>query len=443
MNDDTPTSSILDWLRQNRVINASGTMTFLGASIVAPETAAVVHESLGYFVDIAALQAHASATIARLTGGEAGCVSACAASGIAVSLAAAMTGLEPSAAEDLPDGQGISRRRVVIQRGHVVNYGASILQLIRQIGAVPVEIGTATHGEAFELAHALTPETAAALYVVSHHTVQSEQIGLGDFVETCHAAGVPVVVDAASEYDLRSFLELGADIVVYSAHKFLSGATAGIVAGRKELVRAAYMHQSVGLGRPMKVGKEGIVGAVAALERWERLDHRDLHRHEYARVEALRDGLSRVDGVTVEELPDPTGNPITRLRVRIDRARSGRTAAWLAKRLRASSPAIVVRDHHVDLEFFELDPCNLLDDDVDVIVKRFMDLSTELLGVPPQTSGDFGPRMAHYDEDGLPRVDLDRVPWAFSRVAYGGRAHGMETWPDVYLEKSVDGAGEE
>ena len=439
MNDDPRPSPILAWLRQNRVINASGTMTFLGASIVAPETAAAVHESLGYFVDMAALQARASATIARLTHGEAGCVSACAASGIAVALAATMTGLEPSAAEDLPDGEDVTRRRVVIQRGHVVNYGASILQLIRQIGAVPVEIGTATHGEAYELAHALTPDTAAALYVVSHHTVQSEQIGLGDFVRTCHDAGVPVVVDAASEYDLRSFLELGADLVVYSAHKFLSGATAGIVAGRKELVRAAYMHQTVGLGRPMKVGKEGIVGAVAALERWEHLDHRALHRQEYRRVRALREGLSEVPGVTVEELADPTGNPITRLRVRIDPSRSGRSVAWLASRLREGSPSIVVRDHHVDLGFFELDPCNLLDDDVGVIVQRFGDVSPELLAVAPEPPGELGPRMSHYDDDGLPRVDLDRVPWAFSRVAYGGRAHGMETWPDAYLEAAVDG----
>jgi L-seryl-tRNA(Ser) seleniumtransferase len=190
----------------------------------------------------------------------------------------------------------------------------------------------------------------------------------------------------------------------------------------------------------MKVGKEGIVGAVAALERWESLDHRALHRHEYARVEALRDGLSRVDGVTVEEIPDPTGNPITRLRVRIDRTRSGRTVGWLAKRLRAGSPSIIVRDHHVDLEFFDLDPCNLRDGDVEVIVSRFAGLSDELLAAPPQPSGDPGPRMANYDRDGLPRADLDRVPWAFSRVAYGGRAHGMEAWPDAYLERSAGGA---
>lgn len=439
---DNPSSSILDWLRENRVINASGTMTNLGASIVAPSTARAVHESLGYFVDMAALQARASTTIARLTGGEAGCVSACAASGIAVSLAAAMTGLNPAAAETLPDSEGLQRRRVVIQRGHVVNYGASILQVIRQVGATPVEVGTATHAEAFELAHALTPDTAAALYVVSHHTVQSEQIGLGDFVTACHAAGIPVVVDAASEYDLRSFLEVGADIVVYSAHKFLSGATAGIVAGSKDLVRAAYMHQSIGLGRPMKVGKEGIVGAIAALERWETLDHRALHRQEYEHVTALLRGLEAVKGIVLEEVPDPTGNPITRLRVRIDRTESGRTAAWLAKRLRSGSPAIIVRDHHVDLEFFDLDPCNLRDEDVQIIIDRFVKLSNELTSVQGVEPDQFGPRMARYDGDGLPRVDLERVPWAFSRVAYGGRAQGMEAWPDAYFSEDGEGAGE-
>lgn len=57
----------------------------------------------------------------------------------------------------------------------------------------------------------------------------------------------------------------GGDLVLYSSHKFLGGPTGGIVAGRKDLVRAAYM-QNNGIGRGMKVGKESIVGAIAALK---------------------------------------------------------------------------------------------------------------------------------------------------------------------------------
>src|SRR5262245_19620008 len=114
--------------------------------------------------------------------------------------------------------------------------------------------------------------TATALYVVSHHVVRYGQIPLSTFADICHRRGVPVVVDAASEYDLRGFLKAGADLVVYSGHKFLGGPTSGIVAGRKDLVNAAYL-QNYGICRGMKIGKESIVGLIATLEAWERRDH--------------------------------------------------------------------------------------------------------------------------------------------------------------------------
>ena len=63
------------------------------------------------------------------------------------------------------------------------------------------------------------------------------------------------------------FVAAGADVAIYSAHKFLGGLTAGIVAGKKELIRAAYL-QNAGIGRGFKVGKEGIVGAITALDAW-------------------------------------------------------------------------------------------------------------------------------------------------------------------------------
>ncbi len=70
----------------------------------------------------------------------------------------------------------------------------------------------------------------------------------------------------------RGVLAAGADLALYSSHKFLGGPTGGIVAGRRDLVRAAFL-QNGGIGRGMKVGKEGIAGTIAALEAWERRDH--------------------------------------------------------------------------------------------------------------------------------------------------------------------------
>lgn len=157
---------------------------------------------------------------------------------------------------------GIGKTEVVILKGHVVSYGSNITQKIRLTGATPVEVCTSTAAEPYQLRHALSEKTCAALWVVSHHTVQSGLLDLQSFIELCHEKGVPVIVDAASEYDLQSFIAMGVNVVIYSGHKFLGGPTSGIVAGKTPLIKAAYLHQSSGIGRAMKAGKESVVGAM-------------------------------------------------------------------------------------------------------------------------------------------------------------------------------------
>ncbi|MGH7212877.1 MAG: aminotransferase class V-fold PLP-dependent enzyme, partial [Acetobacteraceae bacterium] len=217
------------------IINVSGTMTGLGASIAVPDAVAAVAAILPQFVQIADLQRRASAAIARATGAEAGFITASAAAGITLAVAGAITGTDLAAIERLPD-VGESPHEVAIQVGHMVGYGAPIDQAIRLAGGRVVPVGQATEAHAYQLAGAIGPRTAAILYVVSHHTVEYGQLSLEAVVEIAHERDVPVIVDGASEYDLRGFLVRGADIAAYSAHKFLGGPTAGIVAGRKELV---------------------------------------------------------------------------------------------------------------------------------------------------------------------------------------------------------------
>ena len=374
---------LLPRLGLRQVINASGTMTSLGASSVSAEVIAAATSILPRFVVMAELQAAASRAIAEATGAEAGCVTASVASGISVAVAACMTGVELSRIEQLPDTRGL-RNEVLLQKGHDVNFGASISQMIALTGAQVVEVGTATSCGAYQLRGAMTGQTAAAVYVVSHHTVQSGLIDLRTFCTVCHEAGVPVVVDAASEYDLRGFLSQGADLVLYSAHKFLGGLTAGIIAGGLDLVRACYI-QERGIGRAMKVGKEGIIAAIAALERWKTLDHDAIHKKEARRVESAVQRLRGLDGLEVDLEPDPTGNPITRVKVSVVPERAGVTAFQLARRLAEGNPAIVVRDHHVDRGYLLLDPCNLSDEEMDQVCAKIAETMRKAPG-PVQTS---------------------------------------------------------
>jgi len=351
------------------IINVSGTMTALGASIVVPEAVQAVAGILPQFVEINDLQRRASRAIAAACGSEAGFVTASAAAGITLAIAGCMTGPDLARVERLPDATGM-KDEVAVQLGHLVGYGAPIDQAIRLTGAKAVGVGQATDVRPYQLEGALNERTAAVLFVVSHHTVQYGQMTLEEVAEIAHAKGVKVIVDGASEYDLKGFLARGADVAVYSAHKFLGGPTAGIVAGTKELVRAAFL-QNMGIGRGMKVGKEGVAGTIAALEAWAKRDHDAVRARETGYLHLWQERLSRWPGVAPKIVPDPTANPLDRLEVHVDPAEARITAWDLADALAAGNPPVIVRDHEIELGFFYLDPCNLHPGEETVVADRF------------------------------------------------------------------------
>ncbi|GLQ56460.1 aminotransferase class V-fold PLP-dependent enzyme [Devosia nitrariae] len=350
------------------VINVSGTMTSLGASIVVPQAVEAAAAILTQWTEIADLHRVASRTIAELTGAEAGFVTASCSAAITLAVAAAITGSDLYAIEQLPD-TGDRRNEVLIQTGHMVSYGAPVEQAIRLAGARVVPVGQATSAHAYQLAGAINERTAAAVYVVSHHVVDYAQIPLPTFARVCHEHSVPVIVDAASEYDLRRFLADGADLALYSGHKFLSGPTTGIVAGSKDLVRSVYL-QNRGIGRGMKVGKESIAGVIAALEAWKTRDHDGIRARERAALNVWINALDGRPGIAATIVPDPTDNPLDRLKVAVA-PEEARISAWdLAARLAQGSRPVIVRDHEAEHGHFYLDPCNLHPGEEFVVAER-------------------------------------------------------------------------
>lgn len=359
-------SGIHQRLGLRRVINASGTMTDLGASIVGPEAREAIAEALPEFFEMEALFREASRVIAQATGAEAGLVTSSSASGITLAIAAAMTGDDLAAIERLPDTTGL-RGEVVLLAGHAINFGAPVTQMIRLAGARPVIAGQATSSASWQVAGAIGDRTAALLYVVSHHCARTEQVPLADFAALGHAAGLPVIIDAASESDLRGF-HAHADLVIHSGHKFLSGPTSGIISGRRDLIRAAFLH-SRGIGRAMKVGKEGIVGAMAALEAWAVRDAAAIRARESEAL-LLWQGVAADAGVAAQIIPDPTGNPIDRLELRLDPDIHGITAWDMAAALMEGDTPVATRDMEVEHGLLQLDPCNLHEGMAEVIARR-------------------------------------------------------------------------
>lgn len=351
------------------VINLTGTLTTLGGISARPEAIEAAAAILGKGVDIAELQACASRFIAQATGAEAGFVSACSAAGICMAIAGAMTGDQMALIHQLPNAAGL-KNEVIIQTGHLVDYGHPIEQDIRLTGARMIAIGAVNSATQTQLAAAIGPATAAALYVVSHHCAPDGQIPFADFARICHDRSVPVIVDLAAEYDMSGYLRNGADIAIHSAHKFLGGATAGIVAGRKALVRAAFL-QNYGIGRPMKVGKEGIAAAMVALQAFVTEDRAAVREKLQEPLLFWKDAINDVAGVKAEIDADPTGNPFDRLRITV-LSLAGFSAADLVHALEAGAPSIRVRTHQIEHGSFVMDPRSLGAGEREIVAERLL-----------------------------------------------------------------------
>ena len=326
-------TDIFDKRGLRRVINVSGTETPFGASPVRPEVIAAINEIVPHSVLMRELQSAASEVISRATGAEAGCVTGCTAASIVIAVAACMTGRDLGRVEQLPDTKGM-KSEVVMQKGHEITYGHNVSQNVRIAGASLIEIGAATQCGVYQLQHAINPNTVAALYVVSPLTVQNRLIDLKTFCAVCHERGVPVIVDAASVSDPRPYVEAGGDLVLFSAHKQFASITAGVIAGRLPLVQAC-IYQEHGIGRPMKVGKEGVAGAIAALEAWMTDDRDQTRRESNARLQRVESRLQKIPGLTVSVQG-------TQIKLEVDASKASVSAYGLAKALFAGDPAIIV-----------------------------------------------------------------------------------------------------
>jgi L-seryl-tRNA(Ser) seleniumtransferase len=299
------------------VVNAAGPLTRLSGGVMRAEVAAAMAEASAACVDMTDLQAHASETIARLTAAEAALVTSGAAAGLLLGTAACVAGLDRAAMARLPDIFGL-KDEVVVVRSQRNSYDHAV----RAAGVRLVEVGLPDRhagagirdAEAADIAEAITPRTAAILYVAD----AAARPLLPEVVVVAERAKVPVLVDAAAQLppqsNLRRFIAEGADLVAFSGGKAIGGPQAsGFLCGRHDLIMSAALQcldldvrdelwhpppsfidrtrlagiPRNGIGRSSKVGKEEIVGLLTALELFAAEGDATRHERWLSVVEAL------------------------------------------------------------------------------------------------------------------------------------------------------------
>jgi L-seryl-tRNA(Ser) seleniumtransferase len=327
-----------------RVINAAATLTRLGGSRMPAPVIEAMAAAAGSFIKLDVLQERVGARIAELTHNQACYVSSGAAAGVALAVAACIAGDDPAAMARFPHLES-GKNEAIIHRCQRNGYDYAV----RQTGARLVEIGMAQSTARWELEAAITPQTACMVYFAGAHFAHGA-LPLDYVIEVAHAHGVPVIVDAAAQIppiaNLWHFTrDMGADIAIFSGGKGLRGPqSAGLVLGRPDLIAACRLNGSPNqsIGRPMKVGKEELMGMLAAVE-WSLAQDEAALLDQYERmVQYWLDGLRDLPGVQVARgYPSEAGQPHARAIVQIDPA-SGMTRDELVVALLRGDPAIAV-----------------------------------------------------------------------------------------------------
>ncbi|GIO87960.1 L-seryl-tRNA selenium transferase [Paenibacillus faecis] len=352
-----------------RVINASGRMSILGVSAPSDTVMEAMKQGGQSYVEIADLVDKAGDYIANKIGAEAAVVVNSASSGIALSVAALVTRGNRRLSERLHQ-EFIIRNEIILLKGHNVQYGAPVETMVHLGGGRLVEVGYANEGKAEHIADAVNDNTAAILYVKSHHTVQKNMISVEEAWQVAQDKEIPLIVDAAAEEDLRKYVACS-DLAIYSGSKAIEGPTSGIVAGKRQYIEWLKM-QLHAIGRSMKVGKETIFGLLQALD--EYMVKEDKSEQEKASLQALMP-LNDIPGVRVTIVQDEAGRAIYRGRVHIDPAAAGVSAKEVASALQQGDIAIYTRDYGVRQGYFDIDPRPLLGDDIQVIESEIRKLT--------------------------------------------------------------------
>jgi L-seryl-tRNA(Ser) seleniumtransferase len=154
----------------------------------------------------------------------------------------------------------------VVSRGEELEIGGSfrLPELMAASGARLVEIGTTNRTRLSDYQAAVDDAAVILKVHTSNYRLEgfSESVGYTDLANLARTSGVPFLADVgsglldtrvpwlpgnpptwlATEPGVRQTLEMGADLVMFSGDKLLGGPQAGIIVGRKDLVRRLAGH---------------------------------------------------------------------------------------------------------------------------------------------------------------------------------------------------------
>ncbi len=326
--------SIYDELGVRTLINGQGVVTFYSCTLMPPEAHRAMERASEHYVEIVELQRAVGARLAKFVGAEAAMVCSGSAACIAQATAGCIAGTDPEKIYRLPETDGM-KNEVIITHRSPWDRGIALT------GAKLVVVKSLT-----ELESAINERTAMMEYTYG----ETGPVKLEEAIALCKKRNVPFMLDGAATCPpferLKMLASLGADLFCVSGGKGLRGPQcSGILFGRKDLIEAALRNGSPYEGaicRPMKVGKEEILGVLAAVEWSSKRDYRADCRVWESRLQHIAKLVNSITGVQAEIYYRKVGNEVPHLAVRWDEKAFGLTKEQCIDALRNGEPHIEV-----------------------------------------------------------------------------------------------------
>ncbi|TDW23774.1 hypothetical protein [Kribbella kalugense] len=372
------------------VINANATVTFLGGSLMPPPVVQAMADAAARFVDLPELQLRVGERLAELTHNESAYVTSGAAAAITLAIASCIT----------TDSQAFPRPAEVVMFASQRNgYDYSA----RFLGVHIHEIGPSVD----ELRDALERRPACVLWMAGAHYA-ADALPIEEVVRVARdmdgratqqaptpagtpgsrtpgsrtpgsrtpGSRIPVIVDAAAQIPPVSSLwrftrDVGADAVIVSGGKGLRGPQAsGLVLGKAWLIDRIRKHSSPNheIGRGMKVGKEELIGLLAAVEWTLEQDEAELLASYERIVDNWIVGLQAIPGVVVERgYPSEAGQPHSRAVLRLPGTRDE-----VIKQLWDGDPRIAVGTFGLPDDAIALNPQTLQPGEDELVLQALL-----------------------------------------------------------------------
>ena len=359
-----------------KVINASGNNSRLGSSILSQEVLYAMNEASKVYVNMYELHIRSGEFIAQITGAEAGLVTSGGAGGLLLSAAACVTGTNIALMLELP--QTSKGKEIIIQKGHRTGYD----QAIRTSGVSLIEVGIPYLTYPEQIENSINENTVAILFTFGETVNRNGEVPLKDVIKIAKKHKIPTIVDGSLiNYPftrIKDCIAMGVDLLTTSGGKHIFGPPGtGFLCGKKDLVEACRLQAGpgYGIGRPLKVGKEEIIGLITALEIYLKKDHNAEHKKWEKKIHYLVSKLNELNNIeAIQTEFDEVDRPVPRARLLFDEKNIMHNAYEISKSLQCGEHPVWVQEFSLREGAILLNPVCLIDGDEELIIKRFQDL---------------------------------------------------------------------